>query len=76
MMPKGHRKKRNQPTVGSIFERRFGEKAYRLKVVRDAEGIGYELSGRRFKTPTAAAKSVIGHDVNGWLFWKIDRTQK
>jgi len=29
-----------------------------------------ELGGKRFDSPSAAAMSVTGHPVNGWIFWK------
>ena len=68
-MPKA--KKRTTPTAGSVFERSFEGKTHRLKVVKSSNGVAYEVSGRMFKTPTAAAKSIVKHAVNGWRFWKI-----
>lgn len=29
-----------------------------------------ELGGRKFDSPSAAAMSITGHPVNGWIFWK------
>jgi Restriction Enzyme Adenine Methylase Associated/Protein of unknown function (DUF2924) len=29
-----------------------------------------ELGGKRFDSPSAAAMSITGHPVNGWMFWK------
>jgi len=69
-MPK--RKKRALPTVGSLFERSYKGKVYRLKVIESQTGIAYELADRKFNTPTAAAKSLVKTEVNGWTFWKID----
>jgi hypothetical protein len=68
-MPKA--KKRTMPTFGSVFEKNYGGKTYRLKIVKSSNGIAYEVSGRIFKTPTAAAKNIVKHAVNGWRFWKI-----
>lgn len=69
-MPK--RKKRELPKVGSTFERKFRRKTYQLKTVGAPGGVAYELAGKTFKTPTAAAKSIVKHEINGWVFWKMD----
>ena len=69
-MPK--RKKRELPKVGSLFERIHGGKAYKLKVVATSGGVAYELARRVFKSPTAAAKSIVKYEINGWVFWKMD----
>jgi hypothetical protein len=29
-----------------------------------------ELGGKKFDSPSAAAMSITGHPVNGWIFWK------
>ena len=68
-MPKP--KKRTTPTAGSVYERNFAGKTYRLKVVKSSDGVAYEVSGRIFKTPSAAAKSIVKQEVNGWRFWKV-----
>ena len=67
-----NRKKRELPRVGSLFEGKYKGKVYRLKVIGAPEGIAYDLGGRTFRTPTAAAKSVVKHEINGWTFWKMD----
>lgn len=61
------------PPVGSIFKRDFAGKQHTLKVMNSPSGIIYELDGRIFKTPTAAAKSLTKYEVNGWKFWNIKR---
>jgi hypothetical protein len=29
-----------------------------------------ELGGKKFDSPSAAAMSITGHPINGWIFWK------
>ncbi len=67
------RKQRALPRVGSSFERAFKGKLYRLKVVAAPNGVAYQVAGRVFKAPSAAAKSIVKFAVNGWLFWKMDK---
>jgi len=68
------RKKQHKlPKVGSIWERSFKKKRYVMKVVAAPNGIAYEVDGRRFDSPSAAAKSIAKVEVNGWVFWKIDK---
>ena len=59
------------PAIGSKFIRRFKGTEYQLIVVETDRGAGYKVGRTTFKTPTAAAKSITGHAVNGWAFWKI-----
>ncbi len=66
------RKQRDLPKVGAVFEREYKGKVYCLKVIKGPTGIAYQLSGHIFKTPTAAAKSIVQVEVNGWAFWKMD----
>jgi hypothetical protein len=66
------RKYHKQPSVGSRYERTYKGKTYVLKVVERTGKWAYELSGKCFKTPSAAAKSVTKHEINGWDFWRID----
>lgn len=65
--------KRKPPKVGTSFERSFAEKHYTLKVVSTSDGIAYELNGRIYKTPTTAAKTITKYEVNGWLFWHMEK---
>jgi hypothetical protein len=68
----GAAKKRTNPRVGSKFVREFKRKAYELKVVKVGSGVGYELNGVVYSSPTGAAKSLTKHETSGWEFWKID----
>jgi Protein of unknown function (DUF2924) len=61
------------PKVGAKFERTFKEERYRLKIVSTPGGIGYEVNGQVFRSPSAAAKSITSRAVNGWAFWDMDR---
>ena len=65
-------KERKNPKVGSEFVKEYRRKTYKLKVVKANGGVGYELNGTVFSSPSTAAKSFTKNDVNGWRFWKID----
>lgn len=69
-MPK--KKSHDVPKVGKTFSRVFKGKKYSMSVVKKGEGIGYEVGGKVFRSPSAAAKSVTSHAVNGWVFWHIE----
>ena len=43
-----------------------------MTIVSTPSGIGYEVNGRVFQTPSGAAKSITRTEVNGWGFWRID----
>ncbi len=47
-------------------------KTYTLKVVKTDRGIGYDLRGTVFSSPSTAAKSLTKTEINGWKFWRID----
>jgi len=72
-MPK--RKRRALPEVGATFERDYRGKQYRLRVVDKSGETWFEVGGRTFRSPSAAAKSITRSEVNGWVFWGIDRNQ-
>ena len=69
-MPKP--KKRSAPKTGTTFEKQYRGKRYKMKVRESAGRTVYGLGGQTFETPTAAAKSITKHEVNGWTFWGID----
>ena len=66
------KRKRNSPTFGSKYTKRYKGKTYQMVVSRIDGGIGYSVLGRTYKSPSAAAKSITKMEVNGWRFWKID----
>ncbi len=66
------KKKRNSPSVGSKYTKKFKGKTYQMVVSRIDGGIGYSVSGKTYKSPTAAAKPITKTEVNGWKFWKMD----
>ena len=69
-------KKQRVPDVGEAFHHNYKGVSYTLKVVSTEDGIGYELNGAIYRSPTAAAKAVVGQNqfINGRQFWKIDET--
>ncbi|QDV69031.1 hypothetical protein Poly24_27450 [Rosistilla carotiformis] len=65
---------RKEPDVGRQFQHRYMGDVYTLTVVKTDSGIGYELLGEVYRSPTAAAKALVGKDqsTNGRKFWHID----
>ncbi len=68
------RTKRNDPEVGRTFQHRYKGEMYTLTVVETDDGIGYELMGTVYRSPTAAAHALVGPNqpTNGRKFWHID----
>lgn len=71
-MPK--RKPRTLPKPGSTFKREYQDKTYNLLVVEHNGRVLYRMNGVSFNSPSAAAKSLTNHAVNGWVFWAMDKT--
>ena len=65
-------KKRANPKIGAEFIREYKNKTQKLKVVKGAGGVAYELNGTVYTSPSTAAKSLTKGEVNGWKFWKIE----
>ncbi len=63
---------RPSPVVGKVYDREYGGKLYRMKVVKLGGKIQYEVDGSVFSTPSAAGKHVTKNEVNGWVYWRID----
>lgn len=64
---------KSHPPIGSVYEHRYKGTSYVLTVVQDNDGVGYALLGKTFKSPTAAAKHIVGNQfINGRKFWHID----
>jgi hypothetical protein len=71
-MPKT--KARTLPKPGSTFKRDYQGQTYSLSVVGQKGHVLYRLQGETFNSPSAAAKSLTKHAVNGWLFWRMDKS--
>ena len=69
-MPK--RKQHRTPKANSIFEREYLGKTYRMRVIETQQGVAYEVGGHKFRSPTAAARSLVKYHINGWRFWKME----
>lgn len=66
------------PPIGSTFQHVYHGEQFEMTVVEDGEGVGYEVEGQIFRSPTAAAQWVVGEhrSVNGWKFWNMDNVRK
>lgn len=64
-------KKRPHPKIGTEFIKKYKQKTYKLKVVKAAGGVAYELNGTVYTAPSTAAKSLTKGEVNGWRFWNM-----
>ena len=69
------RKPRTLPAIGSKYEKTTHDGAKHVLTVIELEGgIKYRLGKQVFDSPSGAAKSINGgQEINGWVFWKIDR---
>jgi hypothetical protein len=73
---KHHRQKiaRDLPALGTTLTGRFKGQTYSATIVAAEDsptGKAVEHNGKRYTSPSAAAKAVTGHSINGWLFWNI-----
>lgn len=46
-------------------------KQYTCKVVKDADGVGYQVGKNVFNSPSSAGTSITGIACNGWRFWSL-----
>ena len=67
-----NRKAHDLPAAGATFSRTFGGVDYIMTVVRQGRDIGYKVGEKIYESPSAAAKAVTQHAVNGWRFWRIE----
>ncbi|MEM5426806.1 hypothetical protein, partial [Paraburkholderia ferrariae] len=58
-------KDRPTPKIGTVFEKKYKEKIYKLKVVKHEDRVLYQLGKELFPSPSAAAKSLSKTEVNG-----------
>lgn len=66
------RKNHKLPRVGSSFERKFRGKVFRMEVIRKKDKLMYRVSETDYSSPSAAAKSITGSEINGWKFWSME----
>ena len=64
-------KKRPNPKVGTEFIKEYRHKTYKLKIVKAAGDVAFELNGTIYTSPSTAARSLTRGEVNGWKFWKM-----
>jgi hypothetical protein len=65
------------PSIGSMFQHKYGGTVYSMIVVQTKDGIGYKVGEQVYKSPTAAAKSIVGKEefVNGRSFWHMNKSK-
>lgn len=66
------RKKRPSPAIGTIRKREHKGEIYVMEVVELAGEIRYKVNDVAYRSPSGAAKSITGNEVNGWQFWRLD----
>jgi hypothetical protein len=67
------------PPVGSILKADYFGKKYVAKIIKSSKTRkGKELlfKGKRYHSLSSAACEVTRYPVNGWKFWKIEKTYK
>lgn len=52
--------------IGTLLRARYKRELYEARVA----GPYIEYAGRRFCSPSEAAKAVTGKNINGWTFWQ------
>ena len=69
------RKKRTVfPVIGTKLLRRSRGRTQEATVVEVRPDVGrvvVEMDGRRYNTLSAAAREVVGYQINGWVFWGL-----
>jgi hypothetical protein len=57
--------------AGDEIQRKFKRKIFRLSVIKDGDVLKYKVSDKTFTSLSAAAKYVIGSNmqINGPAFW-------
>jgi hypothetical protein len=63
---------RKPPKVGCKFAHQFKGKVVTMTIVGTRDGIGYEVRGKVFGSPSTAAKHISGHEENGYRFWHME----
>jgi len=66
------RKEHAMPKNNASYVHNYKGQRYTLTVRIENGAPFYYVNKASFKTPTAAAKSITGKEVNGWKFWHID----
>ena len=63
------------PEIGAKLVGRSRGRTYEATVVGVRRNVGrveIEMGGRRYSSLSAAAREVLGHQTNGWVFWGLD----
>ena len=61
------------PPPGSIFRHSYKGQEYVMTVAKESGTVCYSVSGKKFRSPSAAAVAITGGPTNGWLFWYMDK---
>lgn len=67
------RKERKLPPSATRFSRTFKSETYTMEVVREGGTVRYKVGQQIYNSPSAAAKSITKTEVNGWVFWGLDK---
>jgi hypothetical protein len=59
------------PKVGTVIQKKYKKKVYSMVIVKDGSQVTFEVNGRKYASPSAAAKSITKSEVNGWKFWNL-----
>jgi len=67
---KGHRTKLAELLASTAIRATTGGQNVKARILRNGS---IRCKGKRFLTPSAAAKAVCGYPVDGWRFWRYQR---
>jgi hypothetical protein len=65
------RKSRPTPDAGTEYRTRYKGTEFTMEVVKRYGKIGCLVDGMTYRTPSGAARSITGSNVNGWRFWRM-----
>ncbi len=61
------------PAVGTKLHAHHKGQEFSATIVADrsfTDDRAVEVNGKRFRTLSGAAVSIVGRNINGWTFWK------
>lgn len=63
---------RPNPVVGTVRSVDFKGHSYTMEVVEIEGEMLYKVNDITYRSPSGAAKSITGYEVNGWRLWHLD----
>jgi len=55
----------------SKYARYWKGQLYEMCIIKEGDTIKFLVDGKKFSSPTGAAKNITKQEVNGWRFWHL-----